>query len=448
MPLIETVTGADLRTPDEVEEAILLVGRVCRSTRHVRVGMGASRQDVNVSVRGGRRVEIKGVPQARLGPWLVHGEARAAGEPAEAARRAASAWLPDSRRRPVGDDRRDRARGLVVPRPRCGRRRGSGSSARAGGRLRAGPGPFRVLAMRLPGLGGTLAWPTQPGGRSPTKLAGRVRSIAGLDSGADPVPLRGPGRERGRDLAWLRAAAGARRRTASSSSGDRNATVPRRRTRSACATWTRRRHPQRDTPAFRRTARPTSSGSCPGLTTCIPTPTRRRRGRRASASVVFATGAANGHGSARRATSRPGSVPVVHYLVRRGGREPRGPRGGRGGRRPVKQACLLVGEAAEGAAAGRGRRWTAIPEDARGASSFQAAAVTRPVLSAGVGDPIVRRMAAAPSRAGRCAPRLSWGSDGPSMARRLVRGDARPAAARRSGRPTAAARAGRPSASR
>src|SRR5210317_517403 len=75
MPLIETVTGPDLRTPDEVEEAILLIGRVCRSTGHVRVGMGASRQDVNVSVAGGRRVEIKGVPKAGWAPALVHGEA-------------------------------------------------------------------------------------------------------------------------------------------------------------------------------------------------------------------------------------------------------------------------------------------------------------------------------------------------------------------------------------
>ncbi len=74
MPLIETVTGPDLRTPDEVEEAILLVGRVCRSTGRVRVGLGASRQDVNVSVRGGRRVEIKGVPKAGWAPALVHGE--------------------------------------------------------------------------------------------------------------------------------------------------------------------------------------------------------------------------------------------------------------------------------------------------------------------------------------------------------------------------------------
>ncbi|MBM4088369.1 MAG: Glu-tRNA(Gln) amidotransferase GatDE subunit E, partial [Planctomycetes bacterium] len=75
MPLIETVTGPDLRTPEEVAEAILLIGRVCRSTGHVRVGIGASRQDVNVSVRGGSRVEIKGVPQAGWAPGLVHGEA-------------------------------------------------------------------------------------------------------------------------------------------------------------------------------------------------------------------------------------------------------------------------------------------------------------------------------------------------------------------------------------
>ncbi len=58
-----------------MEEAILLIGRVCRSTGHVRVGIGASRQDVNVSVRGGRRVEIKGVPKAGWAPRLVHGEA-------------------------------------------------------------------------------------------------------------------------------------------------------------------------------------------------------------------------------------------------------------------------------------------------------------------------------------------------------------------------------------
>ena len=64
MPLTETVTGPELRSPAEVRDAILLCGLVARSTGRVRTGIGSSRQDVNVSVRGGQRVEIKGVPKA------------------------------------------------------------------------------------------------------------------------------------------------------------------------------------------------------------------------------------------------------------------------------------------------------------------------------------------------------------------------------------------------
>jgi glutamyl-tRNA(Gln) amidotransferase subunit E len=75
MPLTETVTGPELHTPDEVREAILLCGMVARSTGRVRTGIGASRQDINVSVRGGDRCEIKGVPRAVLAVKLVHNEA-------------------------------------------------------------------------------------------------------------------------------------------------------------------------------------------------------------------------------------------------------------------------------------------------------------------------------------------------------------------------------------
>ena len=75
MPLTETVTGPELVTPEEVRDAILLCGLVARSTGRVRTGIGASRQDVNVSVRGGSRVEIKGVPRPRYAVKLVHNEA-------------------------------------------------------------------------------------------------------------------------------------------------------------------------------------------------------------------------------------------------------------------------------------------------------------------------------------------------------------------------------------
>jgi glutamyl-tRNA(Gln) amidotransferase subunit E len=182
MPLIETVTGPDLRTPEEVEEAILLVGRVCRSTGHVRVGMGASRQDVNVSVRGGRRVEIKGVPQAGWAPALVHGEAwrqvNLLGLQRELHRRGLQ--VPET----FGADATDVTDLCASSRLEPLRVESWERLVRTEGRrpgFELGPGPFRVLAVRLAGLAGTLAWPTQPGLSFAHELEGRVRVVAGLD---------------------------------------------------------------------------------------------------------------------------------------------------------------------------------------------------------------------------------------------------------------------------
>lgn len=75
MPLIETVTGADMRTPQEVAEVGDLCRRLVRSTGRVRTGIGAARQDVNVSVTGGTRIEIKGVPRIPRIPLLTYNEA-------------------------------------------------------------------------------------------------------------------------------------------------------------------------------------------------------------------------------------------------------------------------------------------------------------------------------------------------------------------------------------
>jgi glutamyl-tRNA(Gln) amidotransferase subunit E len=75
MPLIETVTGPDMRTPQEAEEVGWICAKLVRSTHKVRRGIGAARQDVNVSVEGGTRVEIKGVPKITMIPLLTHNEA-------------------------------------------------------------------------------------------------------------------------------------------------------------------------------------------------------------------------------------------------------------------------------------------------------------------------------------------------------------------------------------
>jgi glutamyl-tRNA(Gln) amidotransferase subunit E len=182
MPLIETVTGPDLRTPEEVAEAILLVGRVCRSTGHVRVGIGASRQDVNVSVRGGRRVEIKGVPKAGSAPGLVHGEA---------VRQVNLLKLRDELHQrgfttpgSIAVDHADVtalfAQSEMAFLTVSGWERFVRDEQRRPG-FELGNGPFTVRAIRIKGLGRTLSWPTQPDCIFAHELAGRIRVIAGLD---------------------------------------------------------------------------------------------------------------------------------------------------------------------------------------------------------------------------------------------------------------------------
>ena len=74
MPLIETVTYPDMVNPDEVMEACNYIRFLNRSTNKVRTGIGAGRQDVNVSCKGGTRIEIKGVAHTKWIPELTHNE--------------------------------------------------------------------------------------------------------------------------------------------------------------------------------------------------------------------------------------------------------------------------------------------------------------------------------------------------------------------------------------
>ncbi len=75
IPLIETVTDPDMKTPEEARDVGQLIRHLARASGLVRTGSGAGRQDVNVSVTGGTRVEIKGVSSLRAIPRLVHNEA-------------------------------------------------------------------------------------------------------------------------------------------------------------------------------------------------------------------------------------------------------------------------------------------------------------------------------------------------------------------------------------
>lgn len=75
MPLVEVVTAPDMLDPLEAAEVGGVIGALLRLTGKVNRGYGAVRQDVNVSITGGRRVEIKGVPKLGYIPRLTGFEA-------------------------------------------------------------------------------------------------------------------------------------------------------------------------------------------------------------------------------------------------------------------------------------------------------------------------------------------------------------------------------------
>lgn len=61
IPLIEFTTEPDLETPAEVKACAEKIGELFRITGKAKRGLGSIRQDVNVSISEGARVEIKGV---------------------------------------------------------------------------------------------------------------------------------------------------------------------------------------------------------------------------------------------------------------------------------------------------------------------------------------------------------------------------------------------------
>ncbi len=75
IPLIEIATAPDIRSPQEAEEVALAIGRLLRSTGRVKRGQGTIRQDVNVSIKGGAIMEIKGLQQLDMLAATVEYEA-------------------------------------------------------------------------------------------------------------------------------------------------------------------------------------------------------------------------------------------------------------------------------------------------------------------------------------------------------------------------------------
>ncbi len=174
MPLIEIVTEPDFLTPQEVEAGGRMLARVSRATGKVRRGEGAARQDTNVSIAGGRRIEIKGVCQHRWLPLLTHNEA--------------FRQLALLRIRAELLRRGVRAEQLAVPDKGLPWQVSARAVEAASMLRRCDYMPVRealerrdtIAAVRLPGFGGLLDTRTQPGLTFAREFSERVRVIACL----------------------------------------------------------------------------------------------------------------------------------------------------------------------------------------------------------------------------------------------------------------------------
>ncbi|MFA5176092.1 MAG: Glu-tRNA(Gln) amidotransferase subunit GatE [Candidatus Nanoarchaeia archaeon] len=76
IPLIEIATGPDINDPIEAKQVAEYIGMILKSTERIKRGLGTIRQDLNVSIKDGARVEIKGVQELRDIPTIIENEVK------------------------------------------------------------------------------------------------------------------------------------------------------------------------------------------------------------------------------------------------------------------------------------------------------------------------------------------------------------------------------------
>ncbi|NYT01250.1 MAG: Glu-tRNA(Gln) amidotransferase subunit GatE [Methanosarcinales archaeon] len=182
IPLVEIGTAPDIVSPAHAREVAQILGMMLRSTGRVKRGLGTIRQDVNVSVAGGARVEVKGVQALNLIDRIVELEA-----------------LRQVNLLKIRDQLKERgAQASDEPVDVTDIFRKSASRVIQGALKKEGV----VLAARLRGFAGLIGQEVQPGRRLGTELSDRARraGVGGIFH-SDELPAYGITDE---DLALVR----------------------------------------------------------------------------------------------------------------------------------------------------------------------------------------------------------------------------------------------------
>ena len=74
IPLLEIATGTEIVSPEHAKEVAHKIGMILRSAEDVKRGIGTIRQDVNISIKGGARTEIKGFQDYKNMPKVIENE--------------------------------------------------------------------------------------------------------------------------------------------------------------------------------------------------------------------------------------------------------------------------------------------------------------------------------------------------------------------------------------
>ncbi|MBI4451164.1 Glu-tRNA(Gln) amidotransferase subunit GatE [Candidatus Woesearchaeota archaeon] len=173
IPLIELATSADIHSPEHAAEVAETIGLALRSTGTAKRGLGTIRQDLNVSITGGTRIEIKGAQDLSLVSSLVQ---------TEALRQKALLEIRDElagRKASVGHAVID-----VTDSLRSSQSKLVQKTFQAGG---------VALGMLLPGFEGIIGEEIQPGKRLGTEFSERAKTIAGVGGilHSDELPAYG-----------------------------------------------------------------------------------------------------------------------------------------------------------------------------------------------------------------------------------------------------------------
>ncbi|NPA85625.1 MAG: Glu-tRNA(Gln) amidotransferase subunit GatE [Crenarchaeota archaeon] len=164
IPLIEIATSPDIRSPQEAKRVALRIGQMLRLTGRVRRGLGTIRQDLNVSIKGGAKTEIKGVQKLDIIDKVVEYEVMRQLKLLEIKEELIRRGLKeeDVLKQPIMDITyimKD-SESKIVKRA-----------------LKRGAGAF---AVKLPKFAGILGTEVQPGRRFGTELADYARFWAGV----------------------------------------------------------------------------------------------------------------------------------------------------------------------------------------------------------------------------------------------------------------------------